>query len=175
MVFNATFNNISAILWQLVFFLVEEIGENHRFAASHRLTLSHKVVFRAGFELKNKGNTFFVVVYLTLFYPFCCISGNVNNDATSMELPFVQFCYSFQSSISREEPHKSVNKSHIKKSKSLCYNNETGYIFHDKFRTWNWKRTWCILIIVMFWRKKDLTILRWTFRIEKEKVQELLL
>jgi len=37
MVFNATFNNISAILWQSVF-LVEEtrvLGENHRLAASH--------------------------------------------------------------------------------------------------------------------------------------------
>jgi len=37
MVFNATFNNISVILWQPVF-LVEEIREskeNHRPAASH--------------------------------------------------------------------------------------------------------------------------------------------
>jgi hypothetical protein len=39
MVFNATFNNISAILWQSVL-LVEETrvpvpGENHRPAASH--------------------------------------------------------------------------------------------------------------------------------------------
>jgi len=37
MVFNATFNNISVISWQLVLF-VEEFavpGENHRTAASH--------------------------------------------------------------------------------------------------------------------------------------------
>ena len=37
MVFNATFNNISAILWQSVL-LVEETrvpGENHQPAASH--------------------------------------------------------------------------------------------------------------------------------------------
>ena len=46
MVFNATFNNISAISWQSVS-LVEEIGvpgENHRSASSHRQTLSHNVV-----------------------------------------------------------------------------------------------------------------------------------
>ena len=34
MMFNATFNNISAILWQSVL-LVEETRENHRPVASH--------------------------------------------------------------------------------------------------------------------------------------------
>ena len=46
MVFNATFNNITAISWQSVL-LVEEAGvpgENHRPAASHWQTLSHNVV-----------------------------------------------------------------------------------------------------------------------------------
>ena len=46
MVFNATFNNISVILWRSVL-LVEETGipgENHRPAASHWQTLSHNVV-----------------------------------------------------------------------------------------------------------------------------------
>jgi len=46
MVFNATFNNISAISWWSVL-LVEETGvpgENHRPAACHRQTLSHNVV-----------------------------------------------------------------------------------------------------------------------------------
>ena len=46
MVFNATFNNISAISWRSVF-LVEETGvpgENHRPAASHRQTSPHNVV-----------------------------------------------------------------------------------------------------------------------------------
>ena len=45
MVFNATFNNISAISWQSVL-LVEETGllrENHRPAASNRQTLPHNV------------------------------------------------------------------------------------------------------------------------------------
>ena len=45
MVFNATFNNISAISWWSVI-LVEETGvprENHRPAASHWQTLSHNV------------------------------------------------------------------------------------------------------------------------------------
>jgi hypothetical protein len=44
MVFNATFNNISAIWWQSVL-LVEETGvpgENHRPVASHWQTWSHK-------------------------------------------------------------------------------------------------------------------------------------
>jgi hypothetical protein len=43
MVFNATFNNISVILWQSVL-LVEETGENHQPAASHGQILSHNVV-----------------------------------------------------------------------------------------------------------------------------------
>ena len=46
MVFNATFNNISAILWRSVL-LVEKTGipgENHRPAASHLHTSSHNVV-----------------------------------------------------------------------------------------------------------------------------------
>jgi hypothetical protein len=46
MVFNATFNNISVILWRSVL-LVEETGipgENHRPATSLRQTLSHNVV-----------------------------------------------------------------------------------------------------------------------------------
>jgi hypothetical protein len=45
MVFNATFNNISAISWQSVL-LVEETavpGENHWPAASHWQILSHDV------------------------------------------------------------------------------------------------------------------------------------
>jgi len=46
MLFNATFNNISAISWRSVL-LVEETRvprEKHRPAASHRQTLSHNVV-----------------------------------------------------------------------------------------------------------------------------------
>jgi len=46
MVFNATFNNISAILWQSVL-LVEETGvpgQNHHPVASHWQTFSHNVV-----------------------------------------------------------------------------------------------------------------------------------
>jgi hypothetical protein len=46
MVFNATFNTISAISWHSVL-LVEETrvpGENHRPVASHWQTLSHNVV-----------------------------------------------------------------------------------------------------------------------------------
>jgi len=44
-VFNATFNNISAISWRSVLLVVESgvPGENHRPVASHWQTLSHKV------------------------------------------------------------------------------------------------------------------------------------
>jgi hypothetical protein len=47
MVFNATFNNISAISWRLVL-LVEESGvqgENQRLVARHWQTLSHNDVW----------------------------------------------------------------------------------------------------------------------------------
>ena len=57
MVFNATFNNISAISWQSIL-LVEETrvsGENHRSVASLWQTLSHNVVLShftwVGFKL----------------------------------------------------------------------------------------------------------------------------
>jgi hypothetical protein len=43
MVFNATFNSISAISWRSVL-LVEETGENDQPIASHWQTLSHNVV-----------------------------------------------------------------------------------------------------------------------------------
>jgi len=46
MLFNATFNNISVILWRSVL-LVDETGvpeENQRPVARHRQTLSHNVV-----------------------------------------------------------------------------------------------------------------------------------
>ena len=49
MVLNATFNNISVLLWPSVL-LVEETGvpgENHRPGASHWQTLSHNVVSRS--------------------------------------------------------------------------------------------------------------------------------
>ena len=46
MVFNVTFNNISAISWQSVLLVKETVvtGENHRPAASNLQTLSHNVV-----------------------------------------------------------------------------------------------------------------------------------
>ena len=49
MVFNATFNNISAISWQSVLLLEETRvpGETHRPAAGHLQTLSHNVVHLA--------------------------------------------------------------------------------------------------------------------------------
>jgi hypothetical protein len=49
MVFNATFNNISVILWRSVLLMEEtEVpGENHRPATSYQQTLSHNVVHLA--------------------------------------------------------------------------------------------------------------------------------
>jgi len=46
MVFNGTFNNISAISWWLVLLFGETgvLGENHQPVASHRQTLSHNDV-----------------------------------------------------------------------------------------------------------------------------------
>ena len=42
-VFNATFNNITVILWRSVL-LMEETGENHLPVVSNWQTLSHNVV-----------------------------------------------------------------------------------------------------------------------------------
>jgi hypothetical protein len=64
MVFNATINNISVILWQSVL-LVEETGgprENHRPVASHWQALSHNVVHENKFKHNNKYK-FYVLSY----------------------------------------------------------------------------------------------------------------
>jgi hypothetical protein len=55
MVFNPTFNNISAISWRSVL-LMEETGgpwENHRPVASHWQTLSHHVVHLVLIEIRT--------------------------------------------------------------------------------------------------------------------------
>jgi hypothetical protein len=55
MMFNATFNNISAISWWSVL-LVEKTGgpgENHRPVANHFQTLSHNIVQIALIEIRN--------------------------------------------------------------------------------------------------------------------------
>jgi hypothetical protein len=55
MVFNATFNNISAISWRSVL-LVEEtgrLGESYLPVASHWQTLSHNVVHLALIEIRT--------------------------------------------------------------------------------------------------------------------------
>ena len=60
MVFNATFNNISVILWWSVL-LVEETrvpGDNHRPSTSHRQTLSHNVVSSTPHLSGNQTHTF---------------------------------------------------------------------------------------------------------------------
>ena len=56
MVFNATFNKISVILWQSVL-LVEETGgprENQRPVASHWQTLSYNVVHLALIKIRTR-------------------------------------------------------------------------------------------------------------------------
>jgi hypothetical protein len=58
MLFNTTFNNISAILWWSVL-LVEETGvpgDHHRPATSHWHTLSHNVVSSTPLLKSKKGN-----------------------------------------------------------------------------------------------------------------------
>jgi hypothetical protein len=55
MVYNATFNNISVILWRSVL-LVEETRapeENHRPVVIHGQTLSHNVVHLALIEIRT--------------------------------------------------------------------------------------------------------------------------
>ena len=84
MVFNATFNNISVILWGSVLQVEEaRIPENHQPVASHKQTLSHNVVsstphHEPGFEL-----TTFVVIGTD------CIGSykSNNNMITTMTTP----------------------------------------------------------------------------------------
>jgi hypothetical protein len=64
MVFNATFNNISAISWQSVL-LVEETGvpgENHRPTASHWQILSYNVVSSTPRHERGSNSQLLVVI-----------------------------------------------------------------------------------------------------------------
>ena len=66
MVFNATFNNVSVILW-LSFLLVEKTGvsgENNRLAASHWQTLSNKIV---SYRLLRGGGVWCLTPLSTIF------------------------------------------------------------------------------------------------------------
>ena len=56
MVFNATFNINSVMLWRLVL-LVEETRENHGPVASHWQTLSHNIVHLALIEIRTHNIT----------------------------------------------------------------------------------------------------------------------
>jgi hypothetical protein len=61
-VFNATFTNISVILWRSDFF-VEKTGrtqEKHRPAANHRQNLSHNGPFGVLREKKTVGGSFYL-------------------------------------------------------------------------------------------------------------------
>jgi hypothetical protein len=81
MVFNATFNNISMILWRSVLF-VEETGvpgENHRPAASHCTILSHNVVSStprlSRIRTHNVSDVFKVALNtITLYFSVVCSS-----------------------------------------------------------------------------------------------------
>jgi hypothetical protein len=60
MVFSATFNNSSVILWRSVLFMKETgvPGEHHRPVASHWQTLSHNTKQNGVSSVLQKGNTF---------------------------------------------------------------------------------------------------------------------
>jgi hypothetical protein len=91
-VFNATFNNVSVILWWSVL-LVEDPGENYRHVANHCQTLSQNVVHLALIEiyyvglfsklclvwlLQNIANQVFHIFWLKIIYIFCLFSKSCN-------------------------------------------------------------------------------------------------
>ena len=57
MLFNTTFNNISAISWWSVLLETGVSGENHRPAARHRQTSSNKVVSSTPRHERDSNNT----------------------------------------------------------------------------------------------------------------------
>jgi hypothetical protein len=77
MVFNTTFNNISAMSWQSVLFMEETelLRENHRPVASYWQTLSHNLVSSAPRheeDIKIKSLTCSALL-------ICCIVGDLRN------------------------------------------------------------------------------------------------
>ena len=108
MVFNTTFNNISAISWRSVL-LVEKIGlpgKNRRPAASHWKTLSHNVVSSTPRHERDLNRTLEVIgidctgsceynyhAITTTTAPHCIISSNQSiNQLVLVALIFLCFC-----------------------------------------------------------------------------------
>jgi hypothetical protein len=80
MVFNATFNNISVILWRSVLLVGETggHGENHRPVVSHWQTLSHNVVHLAvKYIYLVKTVMFFIIMFLLLITWYTVSHGHM--------------------------------------------------------------------------------------------------
>ena len=88
MVFNATFNNISAISWRSVL-LEEETGvpgENHRPVASHWQTLSHNVCIEYTWHENMISKTqyhFVKMCFFVILYNYILLLVDINHVSTS--------------------------------------------------------------------------------------------
>jgi len=74
MVFNATFNNISVASWRSIWLMEETgvTGVNHRPAASHWQSLSHKVVSgtprMSGIRTNNVSTDWILIIQLQMYH-----------------------------------------------------------------------------------------------------------
>jgi hypothetical protein len=92
MVFNATFNNISAISWRSVL-LVEETGvpgKTHRPVASHWQTLSHNVsLIDTMFNINLMKIRFYCIFFSIFFFGDKLTSNNIPFGVMTCKCSFV--------------------------------------------------------------------------------------
>ena len=126
MVFNATFNNISVISWQLVL-LVEETGvpgENHRTVASHWQTLSHNIVSStprlSGIRTHNYQSITTTAAPPGLYTVWLCTVHCILSILYVANRSFV-FMYNFSRHISHQSQFAGVNTHQLKPYFNLLY------------------------------------------------------
>ena len=148
MVFSATFHNISVVSWRSVLLVVETgvPGENHRPAASHWSTLSHKVVLNTPHHERNSNSQ--------LSWWYTLIAQVVINPTTIRSRPWPGHMFNIHDNVVCLQ-HLFTTMTHWN-IKSICSIGVCPHLSILKFMIYEYYRTLfealCMLAYSLFWR-----------------------